>query len=305
MNEAGGKAPLLGLECLKLLASLGIVMFHQSGGLPPLLPQIGYAGLPVFTMITAALAARSARATDWATFRRRRLRRLLLPWLWWSCCYAIARFGLAMVGGQSPWEWPHVSMLVIGTYPHLWYLPYAAVLTLVVGRWLAHFGSLWTWTALGVLMLPICNRLMDFELPMPLPQWLFVTPAALLGLALSHLPNDASARRPLLLLVVAVLMVCGLDRWLLSSQLSLPYSIGITAVALVWSLPRRASARTSFVTSTSFGIYVLHMGVFLLLALLSLRTGFLLTPLQALAATFVISMGTTLLLQRTPLRTMV
>lgn len=305
MTDAQTKAPLLGLESLKLLASFGIVLFHLGADLPPLWPALGYAGLPVFTMITAALAARSARATDFRTFRQRRLRRLLMPWLWWSACYGCCRGAIAAAAGKPIWAWVQPSMLGIGTYPHLWYLPYAALLTLAIGAWFARRGNPWTWTGLGLLALPVSEYLMSLDLPAPLPQWLFVTPAALFGLAVSHLPNDAAARSRLLALAGPLLAACGLLTVLTPSQLALPYSIGVTAVAAVWPLPQRTPVRLQRLCSTSFGIYVLHMGVFLLLSLFTPRLGLAASPLQALTATFVISMAITFVLQHSPLRTMV
>ena len=295
------RAPLAGIEWLKLLASLGIVAFHLAGPLP----QIGYGGLPVFTMITAAMAARSARATDWTTFRQRRLRRLLLPWLWWSACYAVARCLIAWLGNEPLWAWPHLSMLVIGTYPHLWYLPFAALLTLLIGRWLGHRGGTWTWAALGAVAFPLCNRLMFVDLPMPLPQWLFVTPAALFGLALASIPNDAGGRPRLLALCTLVLALCAVLWAAVPSQLSLPYAVATVAIGLAWSLPMPLGPRWQVLTSTSFGIYVLHMGVFMLLALAVVHNGLQPSQLQVLAATFGISLLLTLLLQRTPLKGMV
>jgi surface polysaccharide O-acyltransferase-like enzyme len=76
-------------------------------------------------------------------------------------------------------------------------------------------------------------------------------------------------------------------------------------VAAVWALPQRTSRRLQAPTSTSVGSYVLHMGMFLLLTVLARGTGLAPSPLQLLAATFVLSMALTLLLQRSPLRPMV
>ena len=54
-----------GISWLRLLAAFGIVTFHLH--LPG--EHIGYAGLPVFTMLMAAMAVRSARGAFRPTCR--------------------------------------------------------------------------------------------------------------------------------------------------------------------------------------------------------------------------------------------
>src|SRR5262245_30209506 len=153
------RSPLASLEWLKLVAAYGIVMFHC--GAPG--ARAGYGGLPVFMILTTALAARSARGRDWRQFRAGRLRRLLVPWVGLSLLYALLRCYLAKNGGQPLFSWLEWNMLLAGTYSHLWYLPFAAVVALAVG-WCASRArsrrAPWLPAALGAAGILVSGRAM-------------------------------------------------------------------------------------------------------------------------------------------------
>lgn len=295
---------LAGLEVLKLLASLGIVAFHlHSPG-----ERIGYAGLPVFMLLTTALALRAAQGRSRSEFGFGRVRRLLVPWLVWSGLYALLQCHVCSLQGQPLWSWPRWSMLLVGTFPHLWYLPFAAVLSLAIGLFAAGRSprgarASWWPAAGGLLMIPISSQLMVSNLPEPLPQWSFVLPAALFGLAFAKQPpGELTHARTLTILTGATWLVC-LGCWEFGwLDLAVPYAVGIAAAALAWCLPGRASRPLLACTRTSFGIYVLHPFVALATGLFQQQTGVGLSPAMTLAAVFLVSMALTALLRLTPAR---
>jgi hypothetical protein len=289
--------PFAGPEVAKLLASFGIVMFHQH--VPG--ERIGYAGLPVFTLLTAAFAARSAKGRDWGDYRAGRLRRLLLPWLAWSAFYVGVQCALAAYAGLPLLSWFTVSMLAMGTYPTLWYLPFAAVATLSIGRFGAN-GSSRAWLLVGMLAVPLASLLMRLEPPLPAPQWLFVAPAAILGVALARAPLGGGATRELGAFVMAgtaglaVAWACGLDALLLQ------YALGVPLAAVAWAAPTTAPRWLVAAGAATFGVYVLHPFVTMMLALLSLHASVPFTEGTLLAAIWVGSMSLTMVLRATPVR---
>lgn len=274
-------APFAGLEWLRVVASLGIVAFHQHA--PG--DRIGHAGLAVFAALTAAMAARSARGRDWAAFRGGRLRRMLLPWLVWSAFYALVQVALAQFGGQPWWARFEPTMLVTGTYPHLWYLPFAAVAALLAGRCGAR-GPAAAWLLAGAVTMPVASWLLTLPMPLPALNWSFVAPAALLGVGLARTPLGGGWHA-----IPWGFAGAGALGWLACLVLGqadlLPeYPIAVGTVTVAWALPWRAGAWTTRLAATTFGIYVLHMFVDLLVALLAVQGWATFTVWTRLAAAF-------------------
>lgn len=296
--------PFAGLEWLKLTASIGIVVFHL--GLP--YAHVGYAGLPIFVMLTVAMASKSAAVRAWPEFRRGRVQRLLLPWLFWSLVYALVQCLMASMQSRPVWSWLHWSVPLIGGYPHLWYLPFAAAVTLLVGRTQCgrrrrNQARAWPWFVGGALLMPLCSRGMLQALPMPLPQWLFVTPAVLFGIGLGTTPiAHQAARKSLTYLLAICLAGCGVC-WLLGLQEMIePYSLGALATVFAWCMPWRITPGQQWFTRTSFGIYLLHHLTFLLLALTMATFRLALPPFAVLMLTVGLAIAATAALLATRMR---
>ncbi len=297
MSAGGPQTPSGGIEAAKLAGSVGIIAFHeQTTG-----ASLGYAGLPLFAMLTAALAARSARGRDWPSFRRGRLRRLLLPWLVWSGFYAAVQCSLAAYAGAPAWSWLHPSALAMGGYPHLWYLPFAAVTTLAVGRCGAR-GPAAAWLAAGALALPLAGWLATLPLPQPAPQWLFVLPAAVLGTALARAPLGGGGGGTVALAIAAGAGGCALA-WACGLLTPWPqYLLAVPMAAAAWALPLRAPRWLGAAGAATFGVYVFHPFVKMLLALLAVHGGVAFTEASLLAAIFAGALLLTLALRLTPAR---
>jgi fucose 4-O-acetylase-like acetyltransferase len=294
---AASPSPFAGLEALKLVASFGIVLFHQQiAG-----QATGYAGLPAFTLLTAALAVRSARGRDWAMYRRNRLRRLLLPWLAWSAFYALVQCALHGYAGLPIVGWLQPSMLATGAYPHLWYLPFAACSALVAGRF-GGCGPTWAWLAAGALALPLASHGMSLPLPVPLPQWLFVAPAAVLGVGLARAPLGGGNDRALGGFALAAGAGCALAAFLRCDALLWQYALAAPAAAVAWAVPLRAPRLLAGLGAATFGVYVLHPFVGMMLALAAIHGGVPFTDATLVGAIWTGALALTVLLRRTPLR---
>jgi surface polysaccharide O-acyltransferase-like enzyme len=80
--------------------------------------------VPVFVMLTGALLV--PQRTSLSEFLNKRLKRILMPFIFWSFIYLIFNFGLKFrnIGSQAftdliPWV---LSQLLHGAAPHLWYV---------------------------------------------------------------------------------------------------------------------------------------------------------------------------------------
>lgn len=274
-RTAAAAGPHAGLEVLKLIACFGIVVFHL--GLPG--STVGYAGLPVFMLVTTALLVPAAAERPWRPFVAAKLRRLLWPWLAWSLLYALLQGQLALMQGRSFWSWPEPSMLLVGTYPHLWYLPFAALVTLGVGGCVHQAGRLATsprqvaaWSLVAAALIPVCSHWLQQGPGAPFSQWLFVTPAIAFGIACSGVPRgERAADGSLGIAVAAAWLGASTDHWLGGRDLPVPYAVAVPAVALAWRLPWVAGPGLLRWTQASFGVYLLHHAVLLGLAWTALQ----------------------------------
>ncbi|GEM_PF-1144171 len=264
---------IAGPEWLRFFCSIGIVWFHAKAPAG----DCAYAALPALMMLSVYLAAsRSHAAFGERAIVRRRVMRLILPWLFWSAIYGLATCINCRCNGQIWHEDLRLWMLFAGTALHLWYLPAAFVCTTLVAlgarklcfrrQWLACL----TWAVVGAVAILVSSYLEAGTAGriLPLAQWLFVAPSVPLALALATIPRGPG-RWPRvcasMAIVAAVVLACvvALERG--APGLTIPYSIGIVACTASIHATCRASAFTVWVSGLSFGCYLTHPLVIALL----------------------------------------
>lgn len=246
----------------RLIAAFGIVLFHAKA--PG--AAIGYAALPFFLMLLIMMALPAAQRDPPLPYARARIRRLMRPWLIWSGVYGGLKLAeVALTNATFASEFAPY-MLVTGPAIHLWFLPFALVASLVIYP-LARQAKTWprlrVSMALVVLGLALHGAGQNAQLEAPLAQWVYVTPAVFLGLALALVSQQREAQ----LALTAGFIVTA---WALGWTMGL-MQLGLACAALIACglihLPR--SRASDIAAASAMGVYLAHP---LMIALLERAT---------------------------------
>lgn len=273
---------------LKLLAALGVVLFHA--GVPG--RDVWYAGMFVFVFF---LGHAPGRSQPWGVLLRSRAQRLLLPWLIWCAVYYVLALyrGTAWLPG-TPLE---PFSLAIGPAIHLWFLPFAFVCGLVFAALRPVWPSRHLASDLAVLVLILAagivlNRYSD--LPAPAGQWLVSLPMAAAGF-LSSVHRGRAEQAAILMGTMAVAGV-GIAFGFVDGALQAFVAAPFCLIALLW----RGRSHSGLVRAgeTAFGVYLVHPAVFLLLWKLMPALGQ--TPYEFGLTAFAVSVAIVALLRLWP-----
>jgi probable poly-beta-1,6-N-acetyl-D-glucosamine export protein len=272
MQRARSSPRLANVERLRLVAMFEIVAFHAS---EHRLPIVAGLGLPVFLLLNNAFNCTLTERMGTRPFLHTKVSRLLLPWLLWSVIYLVVvvlgrlRHEELLTVGFSLW------MLVGGTYPHLWFVPFAlagALLMAVVQpatRALPHgvviAAALLTGAALTLLNARI---LAPGTIEWPVLQWLFALPALPLGFALGRtmLAADRVSRLRVAWVCVAVALLClglglgfglGLVGWGVPEMVR-RYAVSMALVGLAFVWPGAPDPVSQRLTPLLLGVYLVH-----------------------------------------------
>ena len=176
----------------RLIAVIGIIWFHTHAPYG----NIGYSGLSVFLMLLVFFAVpqikhlRPARhrAPAFLRYATTRGQRLLVPWL--VACALYGSLKLADVSRGAPWASEFDStMWLTGTALHLWFLPFAFLICLMLwplGRRIDHLKRP---VRLHLCMLFMCLALIALafwqtaDLRAPVAQWAYALPSVCLGIS--------------------------------------------------------------------------------------------------------------------------
>lgn len=245
----------------RLVAVIGIIWFHAKA--PGAV--VGYAGLAYFLILTVCVSlpqigsARDQvhRAPAGMRYTVKRAQRLLLPWLVASLFYG--GFKLLEVFAGAPFaEEFRLDMLVTGPAPHLWYLPFTFLLSVVLwplGRWFRTlpernapliagvFGAL---AIAGMVVLPAA----DF--PSPFTQWAYALPIVLTGVGLLSLSQNVSWMACFTALFVCLALICDATAGLMQ------LSIAATVLILCRARPMAVTPHSDWSARASLLIYLVH-----------------------------------------------
>lgn len=292
-------------DYLRLLAFIDIACLHLIGhhvllGL----------GLPSFVMITCALALTSS-ARSFSELFSVRVRRLFVPWVFWSLVLCAQIAYAQLKSGAPVLEGFEGTMVLYGAGQHLWFLPYAAfagLLVFALHQRLEHVRTeplivVCTIVSFALLLVQPHAR----DLGLPFAQWVFAAPGIPLGLALGrilvHHRHTKDAWRAWTLLGIGILFLAtimlalpGVDDFAVSVMQRFTIACGLLILITRIPLPRTWFMR--HVRPLLFGAYVFHPFIGYQLM------RFTRDKLTLMSMTITATLGVVLALRRTPLRAM-
>lgn len=123
------------LDVARLLAAYGIVWLHavRSDTLARW-QALGRFAVPFFVFAAVFFVFEGLRrqpARNFAGYARSRFVRLYLPFLAWSGIYLVFKAAKAAVLPEQPNVFPGLSILWVGSFYHLWFIPFVMVVSLV------------------------------------------------------------------------------------------------------------------------------------------------------------------------------
>jgi peptidoglycan/LPS O-acetylase OafA/YrhL len=293
---------LAGIEWLRIAACFGIVWFHAHA--PG--ASVGYGGLPAFMIVSVSLAAMPRKSLSIRDVITSRFWRLGMPWIFWSIVYGSAKLFHALFEGRPLTSEFTSSMLLYGASLHLWYLPFAMVVTAIVNL-IAIKGFLRNdklaiggYIISAALLLFVCSWLLTLmNGSVPFSQWVFILPSITIGMALAAIPAGRRESLPYLFGILIVLMgACAFGEITTSAELAVPYCAGIFACILAWTMPQMAGSVVARIASLSFGIYLIHP---LIISFL-IKLGFADKGILLAIFGFILSAVLTRIMQLTPFR---
>ncbi|MCR8726773.1 acyltransferase family protein [Frigidibacter sp. ROC022] len=234
----------------RLAAAFGIVWFHV--GAPG--AEIGYAGLPFFLLVLVIFALPGAGRQGFRPFVSNRAQRLMLPFFIWSTIFGLLKLAdVALTDSTLASEF-QLGMLVTGPALHLWFLPFAFVICLIlhpVAHWMTHADTSKQVAAasLSLATLGFLALEQQWHPGIPLQQWLFAMPAVTLGLAMAIWPRAAPA------FVGGIGLVALLADW---TNGSLQILIAAALVLACRFMPLPESRLSQLCARLSMGIYLCH-----------------------------------------------
>jgi len=248
-----------GIEIARFVGGLGIVWFHS--GAPG--ATIGYAGLPMFTLLLVAFAWRSGEKRTLGEYATDRFKRLVAPWLFWSVVYGALKIADGIsndfrIGNEFEW-W----MLLTGPALHLWFLPFAfvacifaAAISVLVAK---SSPALVLVIGLPALLAAVVGCSLWITLsrpPTPVAQWLFVLPSCLAGMCISQVkPGQYCWAAAVIFAAIVPSLV--LAEFGIRS-LFIAHVVGVSLASLLWVLRITCTNWMLILGSLSLGIYLVH-----------------------------------------------
>lgn len=281
------------LEYARLWAAFGIVFFHaKTPG-----ADVGYAALPFFLILLVVMAAPAAQAKSLPVYLRCKAVRLMLPWLICSVIYGGLKLTEVLITGAPLHSEFNPAMLLSGPAQHLWFLPFAFGVCLLVYFLLGSrsqplkgpIPSLgFAAAALGFILVQ-----QQITLPDPFKQWIYGMPAVCLALALLSGPAGTVPRAYYMTAFGIIALMAGAIEGLLQLMLA----VGLFLLCTGFPRPETPLARQA--GAAALGVYLVHP---LVLAVLT-RTSSL--PPQSVAMAVLACLFSLVLILALPQRAMI
>ena len=304
------------IERLRFFSAFAVASFHTHDWFPR---SIGVVGFIILLLSYCAFVVNKPEPYGIAKVVRRKARRLLKPWLFWSIIYGGLGLAKMVYENVSFSDVFSPTMLLTGTRIHLWFLPFAfvaALLLTLIHRRIKDIPDSFTITtaiSIGALCVFGCSIIQSrLQPPTPLAQWVLGLPAIPLGFVIGRikiLQRTEDRKKYFVLVILSTLAACvgciAFDRlshgiWLnYSSKFAIRYfvSMVIFCSALHWR--GKLDPVSVNLASLSYGIYLVHPLVLVPLYQFGIAIQH---PLLLLFLVLSISSLITFILKKTPLK---
>ena len=245
------------IDYARFVAAVMVLIFHAGylGAIGSQLPVAFFTIILVFLTLRSR-SVRSARSGGLAS----RMGRLIRPWAVWSIIYGLVQVLKGLLEHRSSWQFLRDWLPPAGTQGQLWFLPFAALVTLG----LSALPRQWLRTRPQSLALPAALAAVGLGLIGPtghLPDTPILTVYTLFlpSVAVGVLFYGLHQRRDRLLAAAAGLGLFGAVLWSLGLPDTIPFTLAapIAALALCFPLPSLPGARA--LGALSMDIYLNHI----------------------------------------------
>lgn len=263
------------IERLRFLSAFAVASFHVHDWFPR---SIGVVGFIILLLSFCAFVVNKPEPYGIEKVVRRKARRLLKPWLFWSVVYGGLGLLKVIYKGVPFSEIFSPITLLTGPYMHLWFLPFAffaALFLAAIHQKIMDFPDSFTIkTAISIGALCVFGSSIvqsRLHLPTPLAQWTLGLPAIPLGFAIGRIKiiqRIEERKRYFMLIILSTMAAClacmvfariSQGTWFdYSTKFAIRYfaSFVIFCSALHWR--GRLDPISTNLASLSYGIYLVH-----------------------------------------------
>lgn len=269
------KTRIANIERLRIISIYAVVSFHSHQWFPD---SLCFVGLIILLLCSCAFVVNKSEVCGQADLIKRKAKRLLMPWVFWSMAYGGLGLVKMVIENVSFSDVFSPTMLLTGTRAHLWFLPFVFVAAIFLGfvhRMIVKVSErvvIVTAIMIGALAVLVCSIIQSYVmLWTPIVQWALGLPSIPLGFALGRilLVKDDRHKRNYYLLanlstaIVAITSV--LFVWLGNVTYSrfgiiytMRYCVSMVLIcsALYWQGALDIISRE--LASLSYGIYLIH-----------------------------------------------
>ena len=247
----------LEIEIFRLVSVFGIVWFHSgiSHG-----TEIAYSGLIFFIITSVYFAVKSQRQHTILD----RAKRLLVPCFIWAIFYGAVM--IKMNGFLFYKDFGLLRSILMTPSIHLWYLPFMFFVLVTIDSVRSVFNKAWFSYIIGIsaiILISLSPLRREFEIVKPYGQYVHALPAVLIGIFLGTYNKSTIWKIILAGILISIITMTVRQE----PGIGITYLTGIIPCYFLfrsWAITSKQSMILS-ASSATFGVYLIHVFVILVL----------------------------------------